>query len=135
MKILMRLIYMYHSAKEDYSVAIINENEEVGKRYASYKSEHEFCKQELKLLSNSLLKIYLSTDRHTKKTDVNRESSKLVFDNLLLVLDYCEDEVVVELAKCWIQRFFRCVGSEDELGYASYIAANVFEASHVCNTA
>ena len=28
MKILMRLIYMYHSAKEDYSVAIINENEE-----------------------------------------------------------------------------------------------------------
>ena len=32
MKILMRLIYMYHSAKEDYSVAIMNENEEVGKR-------------------------------------------------------------------------------------------------------
>ena len=73
----------------------------------------------------------MSTDWHTKNADVNRESSKLVFDNLLLLLDYCEDEVVMELAKCWIQRFFRCVGSEDELGYASYIAANVFEASRL----
>ena len=96
-----------------------------GKRYASYKSEHKFCKQELKLLSNYLLKIYLSTDWHTKNADVNRESSKLVFDNCSLCLIIVRMKLS-ELAKCWIQRFFRCVGSEDELGYASYIAAQCF---------
>lgn len=144
LKLLLRLISIYHSAKEDYNVAI-NDITVEGDKSKSHIEKHTYCIEELNKLSNVVIEMHLAVCDNDILSSVIFSGSvddivtgnKLVFDNIFLLSKYCDHDYMNRFAKFWLQLFITYISNKDTLSiiesHTSFIAANVFESNSLRN--